>query len=527
MRTTTYILTILITMICTTNAVAAIVATSGAVHKLSTPPTSVKPEARVSDTEIIVFDELQQFTLCRDLEVDITASGTYAVDEKELTPGVIPAGTVVSSHFLHFDQVGATSTTLAGSFTFSEKVLGIIVSNTVLHPNLDESDLILGDPSVTYPSSHIDLRGLEVTTVDLLSLSPGRWKVRVVLTVSTVFDQIRVITQPEPPFDGQTEVKFQQLSDLDSGHDEESTAYAVAWDPCNPTKPIGYEGRFIADDFADYFDTPIVALTWWGSYVEGQRHGGVERFLIGFESGSTPSSSRGDMFQIVDLTTSGTPGAGQFTETDTLSAEPLDGTIYKYSAKLRRPFEQDPNTVYWLKIVALVNGNDVNKPVWGWHIRNYRVEDLFAAKAPDVIPGEHVDGICGVTNVWHFQNAATSGNLHLTLDPDVPGCFDVEQTGYNSEFYWPSIDSDYACIGNYEMDLSFELFTWDSSTVYYLVGDFNGDLMVNFADLRVFCLAWLHSNCQPPDWCARRDINRDGAVGLEDFATFADLWLVE
>src|SRR5689334_10192508 len=46
------------------------------------------------------------------------------------------------------------------------------------------------------------------------------------------------------------------------GHDELSTAYGDITQP-TPT----YVGRFMADDFADTFSTPVVHLTWWGSYM--------------------------------------------------------------------------------------------------------------------------------------------------------------------------------------------------------------------------------------------------------------------
>src|SRR5262245_17598675 len=46
------------------------------------------------------------------------------------------------------------------------------------------------------------------------------------------------------------------------GHDELSTAYGDTNQPV-----ISYVGKFMADDFADKFSTPVVHLTWWGSYI--------------------------------------------------------------------------------------------------------------------------------------------------------------------------------------------------------------------------------------------------------------------
>src|SRR3954447_17716558 len=69
------------------------------------------------------------------------------------------------------------------------------------------------------------------------------------------------------------------------GHDELSTAYGVG-NTANP--PVSYQGRFMADDFADNFSTPVVHVIWWGSYIDDnnaaippQPH--VKKFLIAFE----------------------------------------------------------------------------------------------------------------------------------------------------------------------------------------------------------------------------------------------------
>jgi hypothetical protein len=32
-----------------------------------------------------------------------------------------------------------------------------------------------------------------------------------------------------------------------------------------------------------------------------------------------------------------------------------DGNLFHYNAELAAPFQENPNTIYWLKIVALVN----------------------------------------------------------------------------------------------------------------------------------------------------------------------------
>jgi hypothetical protein len=45
------------------------------------------------------------------------------------------------------------------------------------------------------------------------------------------------------------------------GHDELSTAYVSA------TGQQLFSGQFMADDFSDKFNTPVVHVQWWGSYM--------------------------------------------------------------------------------------------------------------------------------------------------------------------------------------------------------------------------------------------------------------------
>ncbi|MEZ6071640.1 MAG: hypothetical protein R3C10_15585 [Pirellulales bacterium] len=133
--------------------VSAAFMTVGAVQIADPPPTSVVQGATESNTTMIVFSELEDLVLQQDLAVDITTSGTFGT-EAQLTPGVIPAGTKVSSRFIHFDPVGTPvdpySAFAAGSvvFTSDRPILGVMV----LGPALSASDAIVGLPGTTYPT---------------------------------------------------------------------------------------------------------------------------------------------------------------------------------------------------------------------------------------------------------------------------------------------------------------------------------------------------------------------------------------
>jgi hypothetical protein len=268
------------------------------------------------------------------------------------------------------------------------------------------------------------------------------------ISITSVFDQF-VKGDPLP---GRDLLKFEQQPmiattiaaggqiDTYFGHDEFSTAYGVGT-TANP--PLNYDGRFMADDFADNFTSPVVHVTWWGSYIDDnnaaippQPH--VQKFLIAFES-DVPAppggfSQPGQVLQydVVNLTTGPlTPGSGQFTETLERGPDPVLGeALYRYNAELNlgHEFFEQKDTVYWLKIVALV---DVPQPIpfppplgvtqWGWHNRDYTIQNSLASPNVTTFPfGEFQDGNVpnGGPPIWHFQDDSVQGGIRFT--PGAP-----------------------------------------------------------------------------------------------------------
>jgi hypothetical protein len=84
------------------------------------------------------------------------------------------------------------------------------------------------------------------------------------------------------PMDGTTIMNPQGVQERYWGHDEWSTAYGYG---PGPTVPQVYQGRFMADDFADKFSSPVVHVKWWGSYLDNlvTPNTPVDKFLISFE----------------------------------------------------------------------------------------------------------------------------------------------------------------------------------------------------------------------------------------------------
>jgi len=285
------------------------------------------------------------------------------------------------------------------------------------------------------------------------------------------------------------------------GHDEWSTATRTS-----PTAP--WTGVYMADDFADKFSTPVVHVRWWGSY-QNDFHGntanpGVKQFLISFESdvpvgpnNPRPYSHPGSplLNQIV-FKGPLAPGSGTFTEklvtTPPMAGMPPREALFEYNAELNldKFFPEQRDTVYWLKIVALVDGQQDGPIIWGWHDRDWSIMDPFASTPPAVVPGEHtipgvviVDPVKGFTSpIWHFQDDAVTGPI--TVFPGaMPNMPSVEQTDWTPENYifpWDGPDN----IGQFSKDLAFELYTIPEPTTGML-------LCLGFATL-AFRKTWQH-----------------------------------
>jgi hypothetical protein len=285
----------------------------------------------------------------------------------------------------------------------------------------------------------------------------------------------------QQPMDGTTITSPNGTTERFWGHDELSTAYSTV----GATGPTPYRGTFMADDFADKFNSPVVHVKWWGSYLNNfvSPSFPVDKFLISFESDvpagpNNPFSHPGQplLNQIVRRGPL-SPGSGTFTEKPISGGgPPLGETLYEYNAELHlgKEFFQKADTVYWLKIVALVDlppGIIIDPsqppsfvPRWGWHNRDYTAMNSLASTAPAVVPGEHIDGFLGPvpggTPVWHFQDDAVTGRVVVDhLSTPMGGIMPViDQAGFQPTRYLGLADGPPG-IGEFSKDLAFELYT--------------------------------------------------------------------
>jgi hypothetical protein len=175
---------------------AAIGSTTGQMTNVA-PPPSVELHQFESNTTQLAFDERQCVLLGSNLRVNITTAGTY--DEWiDLTPGVIAAGTRVSSHFVQADRVDVgAQIVLEGTLNTDAAILGIIIR----HPHLDDSDF-LGAIGTVYPTGFSG-RALQLNgTTDRVTVDPSLQSVTLRTVNSAHADSMRVITAcalPPPP----------------------------------------------------------------------------------------------------------------------------------------------------------------------------------------------------------------------------------------------------------------------------------------------------------------------------------------
>src|SRR5262249_54047495 len=102
----------------------------GLIDVLASPPPSVLKDALASDDKITGFVERENFTLPTDVQVDFTEPGVYdSVATLPATRPRIPAGTVVSSFFVHSDQArdAHQGRAILSVLKFDTDILGVII----------------------------------------------------------------------------------------------------------------------------------------------------------------------------------------------------------------------------------------------------------------------------------------------------------------------------------------------------------------------------------------------------------------
>ena len=175
---------------------AGITASTGNVFYSPGIPADLSLNQYESDDYIYVFNEQQNLTLTGDLSVDIAQPGTYDQDSDLIgAGGTIGTGTIVNSYIVHVDPVGDPGSLISyqGSITFSNKILGVIVTTSTLNT----TDSVLGISTTSYETGVN--RGLEFNNQDKVTLLVSQDGMTMTLKASNILDNIRVVEAVPAP----------------------------------------------------------------------------------------------------------------------------------------------------------------------------------------------------------------------------------------------------------------------------------------------------------------------------------------
>ncbi|QOJ14841.1 MAG: PEP-CTERM sorting domain-containing protein [Planctomycetia bacterium] len=191
---------LLVPVLCPAAARADIIGVGGSAM-LIPRPADAQLGVLTSNTTAFAWNEAQGVTLAAPMTIDAAAPGMYG-SALSFVFDTIGAGSVVSSHFIHFDTVGGSFQTVEGSVTFDADILGVIAWNRQEARHLDESDAAFGLGTIF--STEVARRGVfdvgdgTQGGEDWFTISPDQRTLAFHLQVSTPFDEIRVLTVPEP-----------------------------------------------------------------------------------------------------------------------------------------------------------------------------------------------------------------------------------------------------------------------------------------------------------------------------------------
>ena len=193
---------------------AAIAGTCGV--NVSTPPPSVNLGADESNSQINVFQEMQNIALPGAVQADVVEGAgavfpqTYSTAASMPAPSNIASGTVVDSYYIHTEPVGNPVVGMHFNATihFDRPIVGLFLqwADNVSNPptagplTLNNTDGVLGAGGVNYNTPPHNGRGMEfppgghddiVTVVDAQTLSLS-------FVTQSERDDLRVVTQGTP-----------------------------------------------------------------------------------------------------------------------------------------------------------------------------------------------------------------------------------------------------------------------------------------------------------------------------------------
>lgn len=177
-------------------ASASILAVSGQVTQIA-QPLDAQLNVITNPNTAYCWNEVQNFALDRSVAIDASSTGTYN-QLSDLITANLGVGTVVRSHYIHFDVAPQSSASIQGRVRFDSQIIGVIVLNTPSARHLDDSDF-LGAPTLF--THGVDARGLEFAT-DAFRITISGDAIEFDLSITQPGDFIRVLTAGDIPAPG-------------------------------------------------------------------------------------------------------------------------------------------------------------------------------------------------------------------------------------------------------------------------------------------------------------------------------------
>lgn len=202
-------------------AAAQIVDSTGDVEIID-PPPSVKPGDLTSKDYAFVFEERRGVELSGSIDADAVNPGRYAANGALHDP-TVPAGTWLSSYYLHFDPPGLGTSSVSGSVTFDRRILAVIERDGKLRDSNT-----LGASGTDYPGFLSD-RGYELDDEEWFEISDDQFRLSFQCQALLGVDDLRVLTEGPGPDDPVCRIELVAVCDTSGSMNDEWQHYMDAF----------------------------------------------------------------------------------------------------------------------------------------------------------------------------------------------------------------------------------------------------------------------------------------------------------
>jgi uncharacterized protein (TIGR03382 family) len=182
---------------CAGMAQAGIVGVGGDAEWIATP-ADAQLNVLTNNKVARVWNEQQNISLTSSVVVDVDGTSGVYNSNSDLGVYTLAAGTLASSHYIHFDSAGSQSASAKGSVRFDDIIIGVIVLGDRREDGRNHLDMSDWLSSGTIYGDNIRNRGMELTNNEKIEISADRKTLFFAFGISSPGDYVRVITAAVP-----------------------------------------------------------------------------------------------------------------------------------------------------------------------------------------------------------------------------------------------------------------------------------------------------------------------------------------